>query len=108
MMTLGSVAELVPWKTTRSISFAIAQAKMKYKEAQAELKSACQLFGPPGMWDLVVQEQAAARKRQQDAIEEQARHRDRIFWGLSVAGGVLIFIVGCAFMFYGAAWIAEL
>ena len=74
--------------------YAIASAKMKYKEAQAELKSACQLYGPSGMWDLVV--------------KEQARQRDRMFWGLSVAGGVLIFIVGCAFMFYGAAWIAEL
>ena len=53
--------------------FAIAQAKMKYKEAQAELKSACQLYGPTGMWDLVVKEQAAARKRQQEAFEAQAR-----------------------------------
>jgi hypothetical protein len=88
--------------------FAIASAKMKYKEAQAELKSACQLYGPSGMWDLVVKEQAAPRKRQQDAIEEQARQRDRMFWGLSVVGGALIFIAGCAFLFYGAAKIAEL
>ena len=41
--------------------FAIAQAKMAHKEAQQELRSCCRLYGPPGMWDLVVQEQAAAR-----------------------------------------------
>ena len=29
--------------------FAIAQAKMKHKEAMDELRSACQLYGPPGM-----------------------------------------------------------
>ena len=86
--------------------FAIAQAKMKYKEAQAELKSACQLYGPAGMWDLVVKEQAAARKRQQEALEAQARQRDRIFWGLSVTVGVIIFVAGFVGMVYFAQMFA--
>jgi hypothetical protein len=80
--------------------FAIAQAKMKYKEAQAELKSACQLYGPAGMWDLVVKEQAAARKRQQEALEAQALQRDKLFWGLSVTLGVIIFVAGFVGMVY--------
>ena len=46
------------------------------------------------MWDLVVKEQAAARKRQQEALEAQARQRDKIFWGLSVTAGVIIFVAG--------------
>ena len=75
---------------------------MKYKEAQAELKSACQLYGPAEMWDLVVKEQAAARMRQQEAIEAQARQRDKIFWGLSVILGVIIFVAGFVGMVYFA------
>ena len=86
--------------------FAIAQAKMKYKEAQAELKSACQLYGPSGMWDLVVKEQAAARKRQQEAIEAQARQRDKLFWGLSVTAGVINFVAGFVGMVYFAQMFA--
>ena len=81
--------------------FAIAQAKMKHKEATDMLRETCQLFGPPGMWDLVVKEQAAARQRQQEAIELQAKQRDQMFWGISVTIGVLIFIGGLAFMFWG-------
>ena len=81
--------------------FAIAQAKMKHKEATDMLRETCQLFGPPGMWDLVQKEQAAARKRQQEAIEMQAKQRDQMFWGISVTIGVLIFIGGLAFMFWG-------
>jgi hypothetical protein len=86
--------------------FAITQAKMKYKEDQAELKSACQLYGPAGMWDLVVKEQAAARKRQQEALEAQARQRDKIFWGLSVTVGVIIFVAGFVGMVYFAKMFA--
>jgi hypothetical protein len=86
--------------------FAIAQAKMKYKEAQAELKSACQLYGPEGMWDLVVKEQAAARKRQQEALEAQARQRDKLFWGRSVTVGVIIFVAGFVGMVYFAQMFA--
>jgi hypothetical protein len=53
--------------------FAIAQAKMKHKEAMDMLRETCQLFGPPGMWDLVVREQAAARQRHKEALELQVR-----------------------------------
>ena len=60
------------------------------------------------MLDLVMEEQAVARKRQQEAIEEQARQRDRMFWRLSVVGSSLIFIIIYAFLFYGAAWMADL
>jgi hypothetical protein len=81
--------------------FAIAQAKMKHKEATDMLRETCQLFGPPGMWDLVQKEQAAARKRQQEALDLQAKQRDQMFWGISVTIGALIFIGGLAFMFWG-------
>jgi len=81
--------------------FAIASAKMKHKEATDMLRETCQLFGPPGMWDLVVKEQAAARQRQQEAIDLQAKQRDQLFWGISVTVGVLVFIAGLVFMFWG-------
>ena len=60
------------------------------------------------MLDLVMKEQAVARKRQQATIQEQARQWDRMFWGLSVVGSALIFIISCAFLFYGAAWMVDL
>ena len=81
--------------------FAIAQAKMKHKECMDELRSACQLYGPPGMWDLVVKEQAAARQRHKEALDKQAAARDKLFWGLSLTAGVLIFIIGLAAMTWG-------
>ena len=81
--------------------FAIAQAKMKHKEAMDELRSACQLYGPPGMWDLVVKEQAAARQRHKEELEKQAAARDKLFWGLSLTAGVLVFIIGLAAMTWG-------
>jgi hypothetical protein len=81
--------------------FAIAQAKMKHKECMDELRSACQLYGPPGMWDLVVKEQAAARQRHKEALNKQAAARDRLFWGLSLTAGVLVFIIGLAAMTWG-------
>ena len=59
------------------------------------------LYGPPGFWNMVVQEQAAARKRKQEAIEEASRQRDRLFWGLSLTAGVLIFVSGVGFMIWG-------
>ena len=76
--------------------FAIAQAKMAHKEAMETLRSHCRLYGPPGMWDLVVREQAEARKRQKEALEAQAAARDRLFWGISLALGVTIFVAGTA------------
>ena len=54
---------------------------MKHKEAQNELREVCRLYGPPGMWDLVVKEQAAARVRQKEALEAQAKARDKIVLG---------------------------
>ena len=74
--------------------FAIAQAKMKHKEAMDELRSICMLYGPPGMWKMVVEEQAAARKRQQERLEAEAKARDQLFWGISLTIGVIIFIGG--------------
>ena len=87
--------------STEEEGFAIAQAKMKHKEAMDMLRETCQLYGPPGMWDLVIREQAAARQRHKEALELQAKQRDQIFWGISVVLGVLIFIGGVAAMIYG-------
>ena len=87
--------------------FAIAQAKMAHKQAQAELRSACQLYGPPGMWDMVVAESAAARKRQKLALEAQAAARDRFFYGISIAIAISVFIAGLAGLIYGANWLAN-
>lgn len=87
--------------------FAIAQAKMAHKQAMEELRSACRLYGPSGMWDLVVREQAEARKRQKEALEAQAKARDRLFYGLSITIAVLIFLAGTAAMFWGANEIAN-
>ena len=86
--------------------FAIAQAKMKHKEAMDNLRSMCMLYGPPGMWDMVVNEQAAARKRKKKFLEEQAAARDRLFWGISLTFGILLFLGGCALMIWGATLIA--
>jgi len=74
---------------------------MAHKEAQQELRSCCRLYGPPGMWDLVVQEQAAARTRQRKVLEEAAEARDKLFWMLSVAAAVVFFIVGSSLMIWG-------
>jgi hypothetical protein len=82
--------------------FAIAQAKMAHKQAQEELRSACRLYGPVGMWDAVVRETAAARVRQKEALEAQAAHRDRVFYILSVVVGVVIFVAGTALLIWGA------
>ena len=87
--------------------FAIAQAKMKHKEAQNELREVCRLYGPPGMWDLVVREQAEARKRQKEALEAQAAARDRLFWGVSLALGVTIFVAGTVAMIWGVDKLAN-
>jgi hypothetical protein len=53
------------------------------------------------MWDLVVKEQAAARVRQKEALEEQAKARDRLFWGISLAIGVVLFLGGTGIMIWG-------
>ncbi len=82
--------------------FAIAQAKMAHRQAQEELRSACRLYGPVGMWDAVVRETAAARVRQKEALEAQAAHRDRVFYILSVVVGVVLFVAGTALLIWGA------
>lgn len=87
--------------TSEEEGFAIAQAKMAHKQAQEQLREACVLYGPPGMWDLVVKEQAAARRRQKEALEAQAKARDDFFWAVSVGIGALIFIAGLVLLIYG-------
>jgi hypothetical protein len=86
--------------------FAIAQAKMKHKECMEELRSICLLYGPPNMWQTVLREQAAARKRRKDTLEAQAAKRDKMFYLVTVVFGVLIFAVGTGGLFWGAAILA--
>ena len=93
--------------STEEEGFAIAQAKMKHKEAMEELRSICRLYGSPGMWDSVVHEQAQARKRRKDALEAEAAKRDKIFYLISVVAGIFIFGLGTAGMFWGAAILAD-
>ena len=87
--------------------FAIAQAKMKHKEVTNHLRYICKLYGPPGMWDTVVREQAAERKRHNDALEAQAAKRDRIFYILIIVFAVVVFALGSAGLIWGAALLAE-
>jgi|TARA_R110000744_G_C19157187_1_gene540077 hypothetical protein len=88
--------------STEEEGFAIAQAKMKYKQVQDELRSVCHLYGPPGMWDLVVREQSAARLRKKKALEEEAERRDKLFWILSVVAGVVFFFIASGLLLWGA------
>ena len=75
---------------------------MKYKQVQDELRSVCHLYGPPGMWDLVVREQSAARLRKKKALEEEAERRDKLFWILSVVAGVVFFFIASGLLLWGA------
>lgn len=93
--------------STEEEGFAIAQAKMKHKEVMDELRSVCRLYGPPGMWESVVHEQAQARKRRKDALEEEAAKRDKIFYLVSVFAAILVFGLGTAGLFWGAAILAD-
>ena len=87
--------------------FAIASAKIAHKEAMDRLRSDCQLYGSPGLWDSVVRETAKARKRHKDALEAQAAKRDRIFYFITVVCAVLLFALGTAGLFWGAAILAK-
>ena len=87
--------------TPEQEGLAIAQAKMAHKKAMEELRETFQLYGPPGSWAMVQKEMAAARARHKEALEEQARQRDAVFWGLSVTAGVLVFLAGLIFMVVG-------
>ena len=93
--------------STEEEGFAIAQAKMKHKEVTDELRSICRLYGPPGMWESVVHEQAQARKRRKDALEAEAAKRDRIFYFITVIIAVLVFALGTGGLFWGAAILAK-
>jgi len=92
--------------STEEEGFAIASARMKHKEAMDNLRSICQLYGPPNMWATVVREQAAARVRRKDFLEAQAAKRDKIFWVCSVILGVLFFAAGAGALLYGASLLA--
>ena len=93
--------------STEEEGFAIAQAKMKHKEVTDELRSICRLYGPPGMWESVVHEQAQARKRRKDALEAEAAKRDRIFYFITVIIAVILFALGTGGLFWGAAILAK-
>ena len=93
--------------STEEEGFAIAQAKMKHKEAMDELRSVCRLYGPAGMWDTVVREPAAARKRRKDALEAQAKKRDALFYGLTILFCITVAFLGTAGLLWGAFIIAE-
>ena len=93
--------------STEAEGFAIAQAKMAHKQAMDDLRSVCRLYGPAGMWDAVVMEQAAARKRRKDALEEQAKQRDRLFYILTICLAVSVFMLGAAGLIWGAAILAD-
>lgn len=93
--------------STEEEGFAIAQAKMKHKECMDELRSVCRLYGPAGMWESVVHEQAQARKRRKDALEQEAAKRDRIFYFITVAVAIIVFGVGTGGMLWVAAILAD-
>tara|TARA_R100001377_G_scaffold72611_1_gene48460 strand:- start:87 stop:560 length:474 start_codon:yes stop_codon:yes gene_type:complete len=93
--------------STEEEGFAIAQAKMKHKECMNELRSITRLYGPPGMWDMVVIEQAQARKRRKEALEAESERRDKIFYAITVVVACLVFALGSAGLIWGAALLAE-
>ena len=80
---------------------------MAHKQAQDELRSVCLLYGPPGMWDMVVHEQAAARTRQKKALEEAAKRRDKIFYILTCIFAGILAIGGSVGMIYVANWLGD-
>ncbi len=83
--------------------FAIAEAKMAHKQAVDELRSVCQLYGPPDMWDTVLREQAAARVRHATALKAQADKRDRILGIISMVFGALMFFILSGLIIFGAS-----
>jgi hypothetical protein len=80
---------------------------MKHKEVMDELRSVCRLYGPPGMWESVVHEQAQARKRRKDALEAEAAKRDKIFYALTIVAAFVVFAMGSAGLIWGAAILAQ-
>ena len=83
--------------------FAIAQAKLAHKQAVDELRSVCQLYGPPDMWTTVLREQAAARVRHADALKAQADKRDKIVAIISMVFGAVLFFILSGLVIFGAS-----
>lgn len=83
--------------------FAIAEAKMAHKQAVDELRSVCQLYGPPDMWTTVLREQAAARVRHASALRAQAEKRDKIRAIISMAFGAALFFILSGLVIFGAS-----
>jgi hypothetical protein len=83
--------------------FAIAEAKMAHKQAVDELRSVCQLYGPPDMWTTVLREQAAARVRHAAALKAQAEKRDRIVTIISMTFGAVLFFLLSGLVIFGAS-----
>ena len=92
--------------STEAEGYQIAAAKMAYKQAQADLQSVCRLYGPSGMWELVVKEQAAARVRKKKLLEAEADKRDQLFTLASILIAVFVFLAGSALMIYGVSFFA--
>ena len=59
------------------------------------------------MWETVIREQAAARKRRADFLNAQAAKRDKIFYIVTVVIAVLVFALGTGGLFWGAAILAK-
>jgi hypothetical protein len=83
--------------------FAIAEAKMAHKQAVDELRSVCQLYGPPDMWTTVLREQAAARVRHASALKAQAEKRDKIVAIISMVFGAALFFILSGLVIFGAS-----
>jgi hypothetical protein len=83
--------------------FAIAQAKLAHRQAVDELRSVCQLYGPPDMWTTVLREQAAARIRHANALKAEADKRNKIMWFISMAFGAVLFFALSGLVILGAS-----
>ena len=94
--------------STEEEGFAIAQARMAHRKAHNDLREVCQLYGPPGMWDMVVHEQAKARTRRKKEIDALAAARDKRTLYLSIFAGAVTFVLGMTAMFWGLFTLTEL
>ena len=83
--------------------FAIAEAKLAHRQAVDELRSVCQLYGPPDMWTTVLREQVAARVRHASALRAQAEKRDKIVAIISMAFGAALFFILSGLVIFGAS-----
>ena len=83
--------------------FAIAEAKLAHRQAVDELRSVCQLYGPPDMWTTVLREQAAARVRHAAALKAQADKRDKIVAIISMVFGAVLFFILSGLVIFGAS-----